>query len=443
MSRVAIIGAGFAGLTAAYDLARAGHSVTVFEAAPQVGGLAAGFRGAGWDWSLEKFYHHIFQSDRDILELVTQVGAEDLLFFTKAVSGMWDAKQGWYELGGIVPLLTFPLLPLQDRLRQAFVGAWMKGLKVLNRWQHLEQVTTEQYLQRTMGKRVYETVWKPVLEGKFGPYASEINAAWFWARIVSRTFKLGYFRGGFQAFADRVAAAVRNQGATIKLNAPVQRLEPQADGGWHVLTADSVEAFDQVLSTTSPSLLRRMTPELPASYTAKLESLKSLGAVVLTVALDRSLTNGMYWMNMNKERFPFLALVEHTQMIDKRHYNGQHLVYLGDYLEPSHEYFQLTPEQLLERFLPALTLVNKDFDRSWIQGYWLHRETYAQPVVPVNHSRSIPPLATPLPGLWWASMSQVYPWDRGTNFAVEIGRRVAQEMLKQPQMAPAHALTPS
>nr|MBP8251634.1 oxidoreductase [Herpetosiphon sp.] len=68
--------------------------------------------------------------------------------------------------------------------------------------------------------------------------------------------------------------------------------------------------------------------------------------------------------------------------------------------------------------------------REWIQNVWLHREVYAQPIVPVNHSRSVPPIATPLKGLYWASMSQVYPWDRGTNFAVEIGRRAAREIMK-------------
>jgi len=43
----------------------------------------------------------------------------------------------------------------------------------------------------------------------------------------------------------------------------------------------------------------------------------------------------------------------------------------------------------------------------------------------LDHSQRIPPIKTPIDGLYFASMSQVYPWDRGTNFAVEIGRRAA------------------
>ena len=429
MKTIAVIGAGFAGLSAAYDLACAGHKVTVYEAAPQVGGLAAGFQSEGWDWSLEKFYHHIFGSDKALLDFIKEIRADDLLFFNSPVSGQWDAQRGSIEIGGIIPLLTYPHLSVFNRLRNAAGGAWLKFLAMIDRWQHLEQTTAERYIQKLMGKPAYEAMWKPVLEGKFGPYTPEVNAAWFWARIASRTFKLGYFRGGFQALGERMAEAVRQKGGTIRLNSPVQELR-KIEQGWLVISNDQA-SYDQVLSTTSPGLLKRMTPDLPASYTAKLDQLKSIGAVVLTVALKQSLTNGMYWMNMDKKHFPFLALVEHTQMIDRRHYGGQHLVYLGDYLEPSHEYFQLSKEELLERFMPSLSKVNPQFKPDWIEGVWLHREAYAQPIVPVNHSQAIPALKTPLEDLWWASMSQVYPWDRGTNFAVEIGRRVAKEMLSK------------
>jgi protoporphyrinogen oxidase len=190
------------------------------------------------------------------------------------------------------------------------------------------------------------------------------------------------------------------------------------------------ESFDAVLVTGAPRLLEKLAPQLPPSYLAQLKNLRSMGAVVMTLALTQPLTGGMYWINMLKSEFPFLSLVEHTNFIDRKHYGGDHLVYCGDYLEPSHDYFRMSKEELLERFLPALKRVNPRFEAAWVRDAWLHREPYAQPIVPVNHSRNVPPLATPLPGLFWASMSQVYPWDRGTNFAVELGQRVAREMLK-------------
>jgi protoporphyrinogen oxidase len=101
---------------------------------------------------------------------------------------------------------------------------------------------------------------------------------------------------------------------------------------------------------------------------------------------------------------------------------------MGDYLEPGHEYFQLSKDEILDRFLPALKKFNPNFERDWVRESWLFRTAYAQPVPLVNHSQNIPAIETPLRGVYFASMSQVYPWDRGTNFAVEIGRRAARLM---------------
>jgi protoporphyrinogen oxidase len=124
------------------------------------------------------------------------------------------------------------------------------------------------------------------------------------------------------------------------------------------------------------------------------------------------------------------------------YYGGDHLVYCGDYLDPSHEYFRLSKEELLERFLPGIKRFNPDFDRSWVKDYWLFKANYAQPIPPVNHSRNIPPLRTPVKGLYFASMSQVYPWDRGTNFAVEIGRNVARMVMDDAETTQIKAQRP-
>ena len=422
---IGVVGGGFAGLTAAYDLLRNGHAVTVFEAAPEVGGLASGFKDAGWDWSLERFYHHIFRSDRAIIGLVNEIGASDLLAFHKPTTAFWCSAHGAHAFDGALPVLLYPHLPLWDKLR---VGGAVAVLKLRRDWRRLEREPAEQYLQRWMGRRAFLKLWEPLLVGKFGPYAHEVNAAWFWARIVARTPQLGYFRGGFQAFANALAAKVTALGGTICPNTPVQNLRT-SDGRWEIHAAGTTRSFDRVVVASSPGLLARLVPELPADYTAELRALKSLGAVVLVVALKQQLlTNGVYWLNLPKGEFPFLALVEHTNMIDRKHYGGDYLLYCGDYLPADHRYFRMPAEDVSAEWIAALPKANAAFNPEWVRRSWLHREAYAQPVVPVNHSRHLPPLRTPLPGLFFASMSQVYPWDRGTNYAVELGRRAAVEV---------------
>ncbi|MCL4824962.1 MAG: FAD-dependent oxidoreductase, partial [Anaerolineales bacterium] len=281
------------------------------------------------------------------------------------------------------------------------------------------------------GRRVYEQMWKPLLVGKFGPFYRDVNMAWMWARIKARTTRLGTFEGGFQKFADLFADRLRASGVEIRLGTAVRSIKRNADGGL-ALEAGEVESFDRVLVTASPQLLAKMCPDLPQEYLKGLLELKSMGAVVMALSLKEQLSkDGYYWFNLPKEEgFPFLALVEHTNFISPEKFGGDHIVYAGDYLEQGHEYFSLSEAELLERFLPAFQRINPAFTRDWVKKVWLFKTNYAQPVPLLNHSKNIPAIATPIDGLYFASMSQVYPWDRGTNFAVEIGRRAAKMMLE-------------
>jgi len=421
---VAIIGAGIAGLSAAYDLAGSGHNVTIFEAAPYTGGLAAGFKSERWDWHLEHFYHHWFESDDDVLNLIKEIGQYEKVFFPRPVTSLYvDGKI--YPFDSPLRALLFPKLPLIPKIRFGLVTLYLRFTK---NWQSLEKETAHHWLLKTIGETAYKILWEPLLIGKFGDYYKEVNMAWLWARLHKRSYRLGYFEGGFQAFVDALTQRVRERGASICLNSKITHIAPRPEGGFQV-QADNTQPqeFDRVLATTSPHLLGKLVPNLPEHYLSALKQLKSMGAVVVILALKHQLTPQHYWINLPKgQGLPFLALVEHTNFINRRHYGGDHIIYCGDYLKPEHEYFSLTKEELLARFLPALKRFNPNFEESWLKESWLFKTKYAQPVPPVNHSANIPSIETPIPGLYWASMSQVYPWDRGTNYAVEIGRRAAQ-----------------
>ncbi|MBI1295714.1 FAD-dependent oxidoreductase [bacterium] len=426
--QIAIIGGGVAGLTAAYDLARTGaYAVHIFEASEQVGGLAAGFKGRSeWSWPLEKFYHHLFTNDDAILDLTRELDADPLLTFHRPLTVM-HYQGADYPFDSPTRLLRFPHLSLPEKLRMGAVLAYLK-YHPRPPWRTFDQIVADPWLERWMGSRGYRMLWRPMLEGKFGPHYQAINLAWFWARVYKRTPQLGYYEGGFQTFVDVLATKVRALGVTVETGVAVETVEPLSEGRFalHIEGRPRVTA-DRVLSTVSPGLMQRLTPSLPASYLSQLGQLKSMGAVVMTVALDRPLTQGIYWINVPKaEGLPFLALVEHTNMIDPAHYAGDHLLYLGDYLEPSHRYFEMTQDELLAEFLPALTRFNPNFEPNWVTGAWLHRAKYAQPVPVTGYESMIPSVRTPVAGLYFASMSQVYPWDRGTNYAVEMGRRVAK-----------------
>lgn len=427
--RIAIIGAGFGGMAAAYDLRRAGHEVSILEAADYVGGLASGFKEPYWDWSVERFYHHWFQSDRWMLGLIRELGWQDKVLFPRPYTVLLHNGK-WYPFDSISKALLFPGLGFGiDKIRFGFVGLF---LRLTNNWKALERFTADGWMTRWAGRRVYEKMWKPLLVGKFGPYFKDVNMAWMWARLKARSTRLGTFEGGFQKFAEMFAERLRQMGVDLRLGESVRSIRRQEDGKLQIEAGNGERTtYDQVLVTTSPTLLSRLCPELPESYLKGLLGLKSMGAVVMVLSLTRQLSlQGYYWFNLPKEQgYPFLALVEHTNFIPPEHFGGDHIVYAGDYLEAGHEYFSLSDEQLMERFTPAFKTFNQDFRMDWVKKSWVFRTNYAQPVPLLNHSKNIPPIQTPIPGLYFASMSQVYPWDRGTNFAVEIGRRAARQMI--------------
>ena len=429
--KIAIIGAGYGGMAAAYDLKKAGHDVTIFESADYVGGLASGFKEPHWNWSVEKFYHHWFQSDSEMLGLIRELGWEDKVRFPRPQTVMLY-KNKWYPFDSIFKMALFPGLGWGiNKIRFGFVGLF---LRLTNNWRALEKVTADAWMMKWAGKTVYEQMWKPLLIGKFGPYYKDVNMAWMWARIKARTTRLGTFEGGFQKFADLFAEKLLESGVGIRLGVKVESIKRE-QAGMSVRSVGKSESFDKVLVTTSPNLMARFCPDLPEKYLKGLLELKSMGAVVMTLALKYPLSkDGYYWFNVPKdEGYPFLALVEHTNFVPTENFGGDRIVYAGDYLELGHEYFSMSDDELLQRFIPAFQKFNPEFSREWVRKIWVSKTNYAQPVPLVNHSKNVPAIQTPIEGLFFASMSQVYPWDRGTNFAVEIGRRAARMIIEKTQ----------
>lgn len=421
--KIGIIGAGFTGLSAAYTLSKEGHEVTVFEKDTHPGGLAIGFKKPEWEWTLESYYHHWFTNDATVLSLAKELHFPVTIKRPKT-SVFIEGKS--YQLDSPSAFLTFPKLPIWERLRMIET---LGLLRVNPFWKPMEKVKASEYLPKAMGEKAYKMIWEPQLTNKFGNFADKISLAWFWARIVKRTPSLAYPRGGFLAFAQHLEKVIQEKGGTFLYRAGVTEIK-LTKGQTVIEVGKEKYIFDKVIVTLPSFPFLKLCPSLPQDYKEKLQKLEGLGAMTIVLRLKKQfLSDNTYWLSMCDPASPVMAIVEHTNFMNKRHYHNEHLVYLGNYLPQNHPYFSLSEKEILKEFDPILQELHPGYEKDII-GVDIFKTPFAQPIIPTNYSKIMPPFDTPLTNIYLANIQQVYPWDRGTNYAVELGQKIAAHILK-------------
>lgn len=428
MSHIAIIGAGFTGLAAAQELVKQGIKVTIFERDAEPGGLAGSFELSP-GIRLEKFYHHWFTSDRAIFELIEELGMSSDIQLLSSNTGLYYANS-IFRLSTPLDLLGFSPLPLIDRIRTGLLALYARRI---SRWQELEGYTAEEWLIKVGGARAYEIVWKPLLVGKFGPEAPHVSAVWIWNKLKLRggsrgkggSEQLAYFRGGFAALTSRWCQQLVEQGAELRLNTPIERILVKDGRALGVSARGSATPADAVLATVAIPTFLPMVPELPGEFRARAEQIRYLGNVCLILRLKQSLSS-TYWLNVADPSFPFVGVIEHTNLDRSDSYGGERIAYLSKYLPTTEPMYKMTSEELFHYALPYIQRMFPALNRDLISGYHVWREPYSQPVITRHYSRLIPEEHTPVKNLWLATMAQIYPEDRGTTYAVQRGREVGK-----------------
>jgi protoporphyrinogen oxidase len=429
---VGIVGAGFTGLTLAYELAKAGLKVTVFESESEIGGLAAAFDMHGE--KLDRFYHHWFTNDVHVMKLIDELGLNDRVSINPTNTGVYYANH-FFRLSTPWDLLNFTPLGFVDRIRLGLLALRARRVK---HWMELENKTAAEWLKELGGENIYRIVWEPLLKGKFGPVAEDISAVWFWNKLKLRggsrgkggEERLAYFKGGFIALAEALATKIGALGGTILLNTPVMRIFSQS-GKWQLETATGLQTVDIVIATTALPL----TADLVRGWAddhhiQRLLRIQYLANVCLVLELDRPLSD-TYWLNVNDPSFPFVGVIEHTNFERADVYGGRHIVYLSKYLPHTDAMYAMTAEQMLVFALPYLQKMFPALQRDWIKQCHLWKARWSQPVVEKNYSQLIPPAEGIADDFYVCSMAQIYPEDRGTNYAIREGRLLAEKIINK------------
>ena len=426
---VAVVGGGFAGLAAARRLALAGLRVTLLEAEPQLGGLAATFKAGGEQ--LERFYHHWVLSDTAVLALVRELGMAHRVVVRPTRTGVYHGHR-LLRLSTPLDLLRFRPLSLRGRLRLALL---MLRVRRITDWRPLERQTARDWLLALGGPEVYRVVWEPLLVGKFGDEAPHVSAVWMWNKLKLRggsrgrggEERLAYLHGGFSQIGDAVRAELRSHGGTCLLGSPVSAIEPQ-DAGWAVQAGGQRLQVDAVLATPAPAVVAGLIAHwAPADEVARLQRIRYLANLCLVLELDRPLSD-TYWLNVNDPGFPFVGVIEHTNFENARQYGGRHIVYLSRYLPVTDALWSMADDEVMDYAWGHLSRMLPHIRRDWLLRHHVWRARWAQPVMQTGYQALVPPRRSPWPGLYLCNMAQIYPEDRGTNQAVRDGEAVAALM---------------
>ncbi len=436
--RVAVAGAGAAGLAAAYDLTRAGHQVVVYESAPFIGGQASTILVGGHP--LERGYHHLFTNDEAILEIMEEMGIADAMEW-------YPSKVGTYVNGSVhrtttaLDLLRFRAISLFERIR---MGLFTLRIKRIKKWENLEEFTADEWLRRELGGKAYDILWNPLLRGKFGRFYDQVGMPWFWSKIQTRFASrqgglfakeiLGYPTGSFDVVFNKLAGAIHASGSEVRLSNPVRKITPLPRENRVEVEASEghrrySDVFDCVLATVPSFTVPKILDDIPPDYLNRLESVKYLAAVVVILELDRPLTE-FYWMNIADDDVPFLGIIEHTNMLPREWHAGRHVVYLTNYLDREDRLFNLSEDELVEEYLAHLYKFNQGFRPSWVKEVHYNAVSAAQPIIGSRYSRQKPTHRTPFERVYLANTTQIYPEDRGTNYSIRMGREVAEMMMK-------------
>jgi protoporphyrinogen oxidase len=415
--KIAIIGAGFSGLTAGFYLSRKGHQVTIFEKSSTVGGLAASFKKRGWQWPLEFYPHHLFTSDHQAIKLINKLGLSDQLFFIRPKTSIF-LKEKIFQFDSPASILFSPVFSLPQKIRIGLVTAYLRSL---SNWKSLEKTTAINWSKRFYGQKATQFLWGPLLRGKFSKQADQVAMSWFWTRIKKRSPKLGYLQGGFQTLLNKLTEEIKKNKGEIIYNSEIKKLEPIRKN------------YDQTIVAAPVSAFLKLAPKLTLKEKGRLQKLKMIGAACLVLVLkNKFLKDNTYWLNINEAQFPFVFVDEHTNFASPRHYGGNRLLYVGGYYPQNHRYFKMEKAQVLKEFLPYLKKINPDFNFSAsLLSSEFHTDLNAQPVIPINYSRILPPHQTSLSKVYLANLHQIYPWDRGINYSIELGEKIANLVLGQ------------
>jgi protoporphyrinogen oxidase len=407
--RTAIVGGGMLGMTLALRLAQRGHRVTLFEAAPDFGGLASAWTVGEVTW--DRHYHVTLYSDRTLRALLTELGLESDLRWTAVGTGFYSGGR-FHPMNGALDFLRFPPLGLIDKLR---LGLTILYASRIGNPLPLEDVTVERWLSKYSGRKTFERIWRPLLRAKLGERYTEASAAFIWAIIV-RLYaarraglgaeRFGYLPGGYARTLATLEAKLRELGVDLRPATRVESVTASAAGPVVTLEGGQTERFDRAAITLAAPLAARLMPGLNPDERRRLQSKLYGGIVCASLVLDEPL--GPYYVtNLTDEWVPFSAVIDMSNVVDRSEWHGKALVYLPKYVKPDDPLFAASDAEIEDSFLGALERMYPKFSRANVRAFRVSRVREVFAIATLGYSRELPPIETSVPGVFLLNSAHI------------------------------------
>lgn len=420
---IACIGAGISGLASAYFLADKGHRVIIFEREQGSGGLAGSAEVNGVP--IEKFYHHFFSSDTELIKMADEIGVGDQIRFYKSSVGMYLGGK-LYPFTSPLDLLTFTPLPFIDRVKMGLLAMYLVKLKD---WRGLEKWTVKELFNWLRAPELYRVIWKPLLEMKFGELADTVPATFLWGRINPRGRsrkgtgeQLGYFHHGYHTFFSALEKAVKAKGVEIRYES-VEGFSSTAKGV-SLTTSKQKYRFDDLIFSGSNVLFTKLYKNIKPTQSEKLTQIGYQAINCMILEMKKSVSP-FYWLNAVDKDISFIGCIEHTNLVGTEMYGGRHIMYVFNYLRADDPIYTMEPQKVYDLYSADLKKIFPHFKKSDVIKWQLARNPFATPIYNGKYSRKIPPLKF-APHVYIANTSQVYPEDRNVNNGIVLARKVVK-----------------
>ncbi len=239
----------------------------------------------------------------------------------------------------------------------------------------------------------------------------------------------GYVTGGYEKINQRFSEHLSKLGIDIRFDSKVKSIQRLVSGKMEVITQNSTEQFDKVISTLSSKESVAIASGLTAAEIERHNAIKYLGVICPSILLKKRISP-YYVTNITDSWPPFTGIIEMTALIDKAETKGNHLVYLPKYVNPDDELFSKSEEELQHLFLGALYKMYPGISADDLHFWGVSKARIVFALPTLNYSKKVPGVTTTLGNYFIINSAQIINGTLNVNETIQVAETKLQEILK-------------